>query len=191
MRIGFKPPRPSGSDRQALFLQWVWDRLTQLKFNNSSTVSWDMRTSGVTANAAPASAVAASGVTIKALHFKQSFGDYFLTTEGTSVAKGYKLRNSITKETIYGTVVNFAYPHNVAGDSLAYIYRAATVTGAGSESQGVVPQYLYNDLIYAVQIQTGVLSSPDDTSQPTGTAIGWLDLNCDGRAWTRFSNPAF
>lgn len=130
-------------------------------------------------------------VQVKALHFKKSLGDYFLTNEGTSVAKGYKLRNSITSETIYGSVVNFTYPHNLANDALAYIYRVATVTNAGSENQGIVPQFLVNDLIYAVQFTTGVVSIAADTSQPTGTAVGYLDLNVDGRAWSRFSNQNF
>lgn len=133
-----------------------------------------------------------SPISIQAYHFKQSFGDYFLTQEGTSIAKCPRLRNSIGQQTIYGTIVNFFYPHNVANDNLYGLYRIASVPNVGTtENEGVTPQFLVNDLIYAIQMTTGVVSESADTSQPVGTPIGWLDLNLDGRAWTRFSNPAF
>lgn len=192
--FGFKPPRPSGSTPKARFDQWVHDALVMLlNPGDSSTVRVDRKNGGFIWHAKPQIASGpAQSLAIKPYHFKQSFGDYFLTQEGTSIAKCPKLRNSITSQNIYGTTVQFTYPHNIAGDPLYGLYRVASVVNVGTtENEGVTPQFLVGDLIYAIQISTGVVSEAADTSQPVGTAVGWLHWNIDGQAWTRFSNPAF
>lgn len=188
----FLPQKVNGDDSK--LVQLVNDMLAQLRASKprgSPTINVSETADGTIIEAI-ARGSSQPGVQIKALHFTRSFGDYFLTQEGIPVAKGFKLRNSITQATIYGTVVSYTYPHNIGGDPLAYVYRLASITGlATKENQGVVPQFLPNDLIFAVQFgDTKVASVSNDASQPAGTPITWLDLNVDGRVWTRFSNPA-
>lgn len=105
-------------------------------------------------------------------------GDYYTcrtwdgTTEGGSdvyVAKPYKLRNSITSESIDGVTVSYSYASTVA--------RTATISSV-DEDQVIVPRYLSNDIIYvATSNYTGVSVS--------GTALTLIDMNCDGRAWAK------
>ncbi len=212
---GFRPVRPTGSTPEALFDQWSHENQTNaLKINDSSGMKVSRTTRGfiLQPKRVPGGSPATS-ITVKRLSFKQSLGDYFLATElstGTvyQVAKPYKLRNSIGFEIIYGSRINFSYPHNPAGgglsaDTLAYLYRKAVLStdNTRTENQGIVPQYLpattapvhAADVLYAVQMSsgTGVVSDPLDVLSNPGTPIVWLDLNVDGRAWTRFSVQTF
>lgn len=204
------PLRPTGSDPESIFAQRTHDNVfgPGQKLRNSRTAKISRSPGGVfiKVRVTPSASVAPS-IACQPFRFIQSFGDYFLatSTSGTvvQIAKPYKLRNSIAFEVIYGNRINFSYPHNVANDPLAYIYRHAFLPADPSqfENQGIVPQYLaasanpvkVADLIYAIQPTggTGVVSGVDGTAIPAGTAIVWEDLNCDGRAWTRFGDQSF
>lgn len=48
---GKTPPRPSGSSREAHFMQWVWDAIAnRLKFIDTPTVKWDSTSRGFAAH---------------------------------------------------------------------------------------------------------------------------------------------
>lgn len=49
---GNKPRRPEGSSAEAIFMQWVWDTLTNLIFIDSPTVKFSRTTRGIYAKAA-------------------------------------------------------------------------------------------------------------------------------------------
>lgn len=111
---------------------------------------------------------------VQMLRLKSIQADYLTcrtwdgTTEGSTdilVAKSYKLRNSIVSAVIDGVTVTYAYPDTVT--------RTATISGS-NETQVIVPRYLVNDLILGMTVgYTGV------------TAVTVIDLNLDGRAWSR------
>ena len=66
---------------------------------------------------------------------------------------------------IDGVTVTYAYPDTVT--------RTATISGS-NETQVIVPRYLVNDLILGMTVgYTGV------------TSVTIIDLNLDGRAWSR------
>jgi hypothetical protein len=155
----------------------------------------------------PSGGVGGVGISTKTVHFQQSLGDYFLTQEGIAVAKSFKIRCSIASETIYGTVINFTYPHSPAGggpsgDSLAYLYRQAKIGASGTpENQGLVPQLLVGDPILIIQPTGGcgtasgvqLMSDPKDLVTSVGgiaVPITWMMMP-DARAWTIFANPNF
>lgn len=182
------PKRPIGTDPKSYFLGWVWDYITSHgRLIDGPGYKISRMPQGQSIILAPAVlAPGAPQISVKPYNIQSVHGDYLIAIDGTQIAKGYKLRNSIGGETIYGTVVHFSYPHNSAGDSLFGVYRVASINNAGTENEGVTPQYLVNDIIYAVQLNVSV---KDDAGN--ALALQWLDLNVDGRAWTRFSNPAF
>jgi hypothetical protein len=93
------------------------------------------------------------------------------TTEGGTdiyVAKNHKLRCSIASAVIDGVTVTYTYP---LADNVS---RTATITTT-SEDQVIVPRYLVNDLIFAVESSSGTGVS--------GKTL--IDLNVDGRAWAK------
>lgn len=111
-------------------------------------------------------------------------GDYLTcrtwdgTTEGSDdvyIAKPFKLRHSITSAVLDGATVNYTYAslaNNLDGT------RTATPTSGSAETELVVPRWLANDLIYAVQSNaTGVSVG--------GNALTMVDINADGRAWVK------
>lgn len=111
---------------------------------------------------------------VQMLRLKSIQADYLTcrtwdgTTEGSTdilVAKSYKLRNAIVSAVIDGVTVTYAYPDTVT--------RTATISGS-NETQVIVPRYLVNDLILGMTVgYTGV------------TSVTIIDLNLDGRAWSR------
>lgn len=194
--------RPDGSSPEGVYDATTWERTQgrQGRFNNSTTVKVRKTSGGFYWDAQIPGAVA--GVQVSIFSFVQSLGDYFIAKDSSgkkvAIAKTYKLRNSILTETIYGNVINFKYPHNPHGggpssDPLAYLYRTASLTGGGSENQGVVPQYLVNDVIYALQCDTGVMSDPLDTVISVGgksVDVNWIQI-ASAQAWCRFSDQTF
>lgn len=99
-------------------------------------------------------------------------GDYItatnnITSASTLIAKPFKLRNSITTQTIDGVVYNYSYTSSVQ--------RTATTSGY-TEYQRVVERYLVGDIIWADRpSSTGVTVS--------STPLAWMDTNRDGREW--------
>ena len=84
------------------------------------------------------------------------------------IAKPYKLRNSITQETIAGTT--YTYTYGAGPDSLNRI-RTTRIGSTVIENCLVTPEWLLNDLIYGIGAVTLVAGAPTV-----------LMLN-DGRAW--------
>ena len=94
------------------------------------------------------------------------------TTEGggdVAIAKPHKLRNSVTSATIDGVAVTYTYGGT-------FVTRTATIATI-DEDQVIVPRYLVNDLIFAVDSSGGTAI--------TGTLQNKIDLNVDGRAWAK------
>lgn len=100
-------------------------------------------------------------------------GDYVTATNNatsvsTNIAKPFKLRNSITTQTIDGTAWSYTYTSTVQ--------RTAAAAGY-SEYQRVSERYLVGDIIWAdLPSATGVTVS--------GTPLIWMDTNRDGRQWS-------
>ncbi len=190
----------------ANWAKWAHDRLTRsLNFITSSTVSVKETSRGVSFHAAPqqGGGPSANPIQYTAFKFIRSFDDYILVKELDSlnqhrVAKPFKLRNSITGAVIYQSVWAYTYPHNGAiSDSLYGIYRVgtnSTVNPAIVERMGIVPQYLADDIILAIDassVVAPVAVDPLDTTAAPGEQITLLDTNEDGRAWTAFANQKF
>jgi len=105
------------------------------------------------------------------------------TTEGTSdifVAKVHKLRHSITTETIETVVYLYTYETGPANTpTISNKVRLAKVGATEIERTIVTPEWLVNDLIYAVAANTGVFRTP---GPPKADPVSLLMLG-DGRAW--------
>lgn len=89
----------------------------------------------------------------------------------TLIAKPYALRNSITSR----GGITYSYTTSVereADDS------------SSTETQVVVPNYVTDDLIFAVRVPRGCGVSVG--SMPA-VALLWLDINVDARAWAKKS----
>jgi len=88
------------------------------------------------------------------------------------IAKPFKLRNSITTETIDSNVITYSYTSTTE--------REATNTTPDPdevETQVVTPYYLEDDELFCGAVNSGVVG-PD--SEP----LKYIDLNLDARAWT-------
>lgn len=193
-----------------LLEQLINDILAQLRaqrIRGSSTMKVNESANGTTLLPKLGGGGSSAPSPMRTLHFKQSLGDYFLTNEGIAVAKDYKLRCSITSQTIYSVLFLFTYPHNPAGggpssDPLAYLYRVAatpTVSNTVPENEGIVPQFLVNDPILCCQPSDGtngtggnIMSDPRDLATSIGgtpVPVTWMMLPCS-RAWSRFNNQS-
>ena len=99
----------------------------------------------------------------------QTNDDYLVCDEANGAAnnvniyKPYKLRGSITSETIAGDTVSYG---TYGTDKFS---RTATI-GGNSEKQVIIPYFLTGDSIFA---EYDILGAK------------WQDLNVDGRAWAR------
>jgi hypothetical protein len=114
-------------------------------------------------------------------HFKQDAGNYLVcvtwdgTTEGTepvNIAKRPKLRTSLATETIEGIVYNYTYTPVVSG-GITVSYTRNT-TGGATQTDKVTPPYLLNDIVLAMQLNTGLLDA-------SGDSVDWQDMS--ERAW--------
>lgn len=115
---------------------------------------------------------------VQMYRYKSQAGDYIIcrtwngTTEGGSdveIAKPMKLRNSIVSAVIDGVTVTYTYGGT-------FMTRVATIA-ATTEDQVIVPRYLVNDLIFAIDSAGGTAIS--------GALKDKIDLNVDGRAWSK------
>lgn len=172
---------PSGSNPEAFFDQETF-RLTRgpgAQLRSTSTVKVNRTPRGIFLTAISKGGGAPSTPTNIAIkYFKTMFANYFITTDGTRVAKPYKLRNSTVKElTPDGITYTMTYQGAAAG-SIAYIARnksGGNLPAAG-ENQRVSPVYCATpaDEVLCLQIATTVVSEAADHGVPTGTAIGWI-----------------
>lgn len=107
-------------------------------------------------------------------------GDYFVchswdgTTEGSDpiyVAKEWKHRNSLLTEDYYGETHTYSYaPDGLDGSGLNVI-RSDTDLG-GTEQQIVIPPWSPGEVFNAIDAETGVTASEDDSSDITLLIIG-------------------
>jgi hypothetical protein len=91
-------------------------------------------------------------------------------TEGATdffIAKNYQLRNSLASEVVDGTTITYTYPTTTDRHA---------VSGSDTEDQKIVPRYVVDSIIYAVQTRTGVYKD--------SVEIELLDINADARAWS-------
>lgn len=132
-----------------------------------------------------------SGASIRRFKIKTDSGlpmvldDYYVcnywdgTTEGAevNVARPFKLQASITDETIAGIDISYTYSTPLA--------RIASATGYDNEAHVVVPYFLVDDEILAVDLTdaggTDIIDEDDDP-------VVWMDLNVDGRAWCQVTS---
>ena len=107
------------------------------------------------------------------------------------IAKVHKLRTSITTELI--EQVTYYYKYDADGDIELNLVPRERVARTGNPTTGpivetcvVTPEWLSNDLIYAVPCHTGVsrVATTDTDVVPKGMAVGVnLLMLGDGRAW--------
>lgn len=175
--IGPIPRRPSGSDAQSIFMQWVWDSLRALRICETPNTGTNRTTKGDFLIVNPG----VGGAQLQTFRFKSMKGDYLIcrawngSVEGSSdiyLAKPVKLRHSITSETIDGTAYTYS------SYSLTAQTRVSAPASGSAETQIVVPRYLPNDLIYAMAAPTYVQSE-----DVPAKAVSLIDVNLDGRAW--------
>lgn len=129
-------------------------------------------------------------VSIQQFKIQSDGGDYWncYTWDGTSlgstnikVAKPYKLRadtGKISSETIRGVTYTYTYTGvYISGSSGPYKYYTRSVSGSdgSSETDYMIPDPQTNDIIYGISFST--------TAPSTLSAVTWLDINVDGRAW--------
>jgi hypothetical protein len=143
----------------------------------SDTAVTEIRVPNGTLTAVSAGIVSMAFSGVQMYRYKSQSGDYVVcrtwdgTTEGGSdvnIAKPMKLRNSITSAVIDAVTVTYSYPTTVT--------RVATIS-ATTENQVIVPRYIVNDLIFAVDSSGGTAIS--------GTLQDKIDMNVDGRAWAK------
>jgi hypothetical protein len=121
------------------------------------------------------------GVLVQQMKIVSVDGDFLVchtwdgTTEGTDaikVARPYLLRRT---------------PFDGASrGSISYVYvddqqRTSSKSGEDDITEYVTPNYLAADVIYAIVNHRGGTGVVDDGS----LAVGWVDLNVDGRAWAQ------
>lgn len=208
MSNDYNPPQPTGNSNLAEFQRQVHRRnfSGEGQFRNSRDVKVDYRHNGVFLRVKPGQRGApAPPVNVDYFVFKQSLGDYFLTTDGTAIAKIPEVRCSIISQTIYGTVYNYTYPHNPSAggpsvDPLAYVYRKSRVGSGTPEVQLLVPPLVAGDIICAMEIpgDTDVMSDPKDyvttPKNPDGSdgppvPITWQHF-ATGVAWSKANNQS-
>lgn len=177
------PLLPTGSNCEADFAQKVHGKVfgPRGKIRNSSTVKVDYRHDGVYLRVKPWKGGAASTPTqTKRLHFKQMFGDYFMTQEGIAVAKPWLLRASRTTQNDFdGNTWNITYLND--NSSKAYQSRKK-VFSTTTEYQRISPPYNVNDEIVAEQMDDTGISYIDSHGNPQ--AVTWAEVR-PGRMWAR------
>lgn len=182
-------PKPTGSDPESTFHQETWDatRGPAAQLRSSSTVQVIKTPRGIFFKAKPGTGGGSPPSALAFKFFKTMFANYWIATDGTRVAKPYKLRNSVASEkNSEGVIYNFSYQGASAG-AIAYIARSKTGGNlAVPELQRIAPIYCANpaDEIIALQIKTSVVSEAADTGVQVGTVIGWVEIE-DQRKWCK------
>lgn len=141
--------------------------------------------------------------TIHSFIFTQAFQNYVIATDqqtgsATQIAKPYKLRQvGRALEIINGEVWRLVYNNGGPANQC----RTKSLDNGYFEYQRISPPFLPQttvgsdfmpgDVIYAVQLTFASASSEagDPVTPVTGTAITWVDLNLDGRAWAANADP--
>jgi hypothetical protein len=164
----YLPPRPSGSNPQSRFNQWVWDRLANyIQFINSSTVKFSQTSKGIIAQVDVGQPGSASGRVgpfqidtvqddyLTCFPYDNSTQARVAGAAAVYIAKEDKHQTDLASETIFGVVHNYTYtagttpPGGLAATDINNKFRTDSVTG---EFQLITPPWLCGatgDIIYA------------------------------------------
>lgn len=165
---GFRPPRPTGSDKEARYHQAVWDRVfgSESKLNSTSTVTVDETSKGFFFHAAAARGGSApASVSLTLFQVDSDAGEYLACKRVTFNTGG--------TATPTGETINVAKPFYLRsppfGDAVTHPpYTASTDAPYSNGTQ----------YIFAVENSDGGTGIFVD-----GAEITWIDLNCDARSW--------
>lgn len=135
------------------------------------------------------SAAGSGSASVQQFKIVSDGGDYWncKTWDGTTlgsdtvkVAKPYKLRagtGKIASEVIRGVTYTYTYTAVTVGAVTGYYTRAVSGSDGSSETNYTIPDPIANDIIYGITFST--------TTPSTLSAVTWLDINADGRAWAQ------
>ena len=99
------------------------------------------------------------------------------------VARPYKLRTTILTATIDSVAVAYTYASKIQRTATRAQFTSGGQTyPVVAETQKIVPRYLVDDVIYAVEVDD---ESDLNLTDPDGNTITLVDLNLDARAWCR------
>lgn len=197
---GSNPLKPTGYDNEAIFAQKTHD--SNFGPANKIRSTRDIRVSrshngiflrnkvrpspSVQSVAINAYVIQALPTPITAASVLSMYANYFIAIDDSGnpvrIAKNPKLRCSIASEIIDGNT--WAYTYQTVGQ-YKYVTRQAK-SGTAIEYQIIVPRYLGEDDIWAVEVDNDDLEgmmSVADAAGAAGTPITLMDLNVDGRAW--------
>jgi hypothetical protein len=181
--IGYRPPKPTGSSPEALFMQAVWEKLwgesSRIMDATGSQVSRTTRGNVIVPKPGKW-----GGISAKRYRVKSVQGDYLTcrtwdgSTEGDAdvlVAKPPQLRHSITAQTIDGVSVTYASYTISSG----VCERVASAAGEDDQDEMVIPVWQIAGTGADAEIWA------DQPSGGTGVddAPVWQDTNRDARAW--------
>ena len=118
------------------------------------------------------------------LRFKVQFGDYLECVEWDGVTEGatlYVAKPYLLRQTPFDTKTR---------NSITYAYtsvneRTATDASSNTETQVIVPSYVANDVVYAINGITGDLQIQQADTAGATTDLVFIDMNLDGRAWAK------
>lgn len=181
MRRG-SPPRPSGNDREATFMQWVWDVIRELHPRDTPTVKWKSDSRGYYPHAITRGGGASKGsISVAYMTIVQVGGaakwDYVIMNGGgqvsnVQVAKPDICRPSITSANWDGQVIDYVY----SDDN----HRVSTL-------RGQAPPNSQNEVLYpriTVGAKFPCIQFPGGTNVP---GITWAFAS-EGFKWQRISN---
>lgn len=127
------------------------------------------------------------GASVQQFKIVSDGGDYWncKTWDGTTlgsdvikVAKPFKLRagtGKIASEVIRGVTYTYTYTAVTVSGVTGYYTRSVSGSDGSSETNYMIPDPIANDIIYGISFST--------TAPSTLSAVTWLDINADGRAW--------
>jgi hypothetical protein len=177
--IGFTPPRPTGSNEEARFMQWVYDEILRNRPQQTPNAKTNSTTRGFFMVPNVTVAVSA-GTNISMARVKQNLADtlvcrlWSITAGETGgdiiVCKPTKLRHR-PSETIEGVLFNYTYVQHATYPTIWT--RNVIDPRGGGESQTIVPRYLVDNVIYIAKCKTEIATATH------------IDLNVDGRLWAR------
>ncbi len=96
----------------------------------------------------------------------------------TGVARPFKIRPTIARETLRGVIYSYTYVQT-GGPGSPYWTRNVTGSDGSAYTEVVIPDYLIGDSVMAMQFNTGLSFMSGSVQVP----VNYIDINIDGRAW--------
>lgn len=159
------PPRPSGNDREATFMQWVWDSLREMFINDTDDIKASRDSRGVYLRSTVHGGGGAQPTPAKEYRIKSVSDDYITcrswdgSTDGgmdVIIAKDHKLKCSLATATIFGVIHTYTYaPGPDSNNKLR-----TNTWPTGNEQELVTPPWNVNDIVYAIPAETSLVG-PD------------------------------